>query len=58
MRETIPPLPRYAFMAWFSVKAEGQLDLLPLLWVILTSLPSVFVRQTDRQTETCGKTDG
>jgi len=29
MRGTIPPLPQYAFMAWFSVKgkAQGQLYL-------------------------------
>jgi hypothetical protein len=26
----IPPLPQYAFMAWCSVKAQGQLYLLPL----------------------------
>jgi hypothetical protein len=25
MRGAIPPLPQYAFMAWFSVKAQGQL---------------------------------
>jgi hypothetical protein len=25
MRGGIPPLPQYAFMAWCSVKAEGQL---------------------------------
>jgi hypothetical protein len=30
MREAIPPLPQYAFMAWCSVKAQGQLYLLPL----------------------------
>jgi len=28
MRGAIPPLPRYAFMAWCSVKAQGQLYLL------------------------------
>jgi len=26
----IPPLPQYAFKAWCSVKAQGQLYLLPL----------------------------
>jgi hypothetical protein len=31
MSGTIRPLPQYAFMAWFSVKAQGQLYLLPLL---------------------------
>jgi len=25
MRGDIPPLPQYAFMAWCSVKAQGQL---------------------------------
>jgi hypothetical protein len=33
MRGAKPPLPQYAFMAWCSVKAQGQLYLLPLcLW--------------------------
>jgi hypothetical protein len=27
MREVTPPLPQYAFMAWCSVKAQGQLYL-------------------------------
>jgi hypothetical protein len=27
MRGTIPPLPQYAFMAWYLVKAQGQLYL-------------------------------
>jgi hypothetical protein len=27
MREAIPPLPQYAFMAWCLVKAQGQLYL-------------------------------
>jgi hypothetical protein len=31
MRGAIHPLPQYAFMAWGSVKAQGQLYLLPLL---------------------------
>jgi hypothetical protein len=30
MSGTIPPLTQYAFMAWCSVKAQGQLYLLPL----------------------------
>jgi hypothetical protein len=25
MSRAIPPLPQYAFMAWYSVKAQGQL---------------------------------
>jgi hypothetical protein len=28
MRGTTPPLPQYAFMEWYSVKAQGQLYLL------------------------------
>jgi len=30
MSGAIPPLPQYAFMMWCSVKAQGQLYLLPL----------------------------
>jgi hypothetical protein len=30
MSGAIPPLPQYALMAWCSVKAQGQLYLLPL----------------------------
>jgi hypothetical protein len=33
MRGAIHPLPQYAFMAWCSVKAQGQLHLLPFLKV-------------------------
>jgi hypothetical protein len=33
MRGAVPPLPQYAFMAWCSVKAQGQLYLLLLLYV-------------------------
>jgi hypothetical protein len=29
MSGAMPPLPQYAFTAWCSVKAEGQLYLLP-----------------------------
>jgi hypothetical protein len=29
MRRAIHPLPQYAFMVWFSVKAQGQLYLYP-----------------------------
>jgi len=28
----IPPFPQYLFMAWCSVKAQGQLYLSPLLY--------------------------
>jgi len=30
MHAAVPPLPQYAFTAWCSVKAQGQLYLLPL----------------------------
>jgi hypothetical protein len=37
MNGAIPPLPQYAFMAWCSVKAQGQLYLtLPLTYLQLT----------------------
>jgi hypothetical protein len=29
MSGTIPPLPQYAFMEWYSVKVQEQLYLLP-----------------------------
>jgi hypothetical protein len=32
MRGDIPPLPQYVFMAWCSVKAQGQLYLLPFFY--------------------------
>jgi hypothetical protein len=31
MSGVVPPLPQYAFMAWFSVKAQGKLYFLPFL---------------------------
>jgi hypothetical protein len=49
MSAAIPPLPQYAFMAWCSVKAQGQLYLYLLLdkceWV--ASRPDRFI-QRDR----------
>jgi hypothetical protein len=33
MRGAIHPLPQYALMAWCSVKAKGQLYLLPLSYI-------------------------
>jgi hypothetical protein len=33
MRRDTLPLPQYAFMTWCSVKAQGQLYLLPLLYL-------------------------
>jgi hypothetical protein len=35
MSGAIPPLPQYAFMAWCSVKTQGQLDLF-LLFALQT----------------------
>jgi hypothetical protein len=35
MREAVPPLPQYAFMAWCSVKAQGQLYILSLPVVVV-----------------------
>jgi hypothetical protein len=35
MRGAIPPLPQYVFMAWCSVKAQGQLYLtLPFFFFV------------------------
>jgi len=33
MRGNVPPLYKYVFMAWCSVKAQGQLYLLPLVFL-------------------------
>jgi hypothetical protein len=30
MHGVLPPLPRYAFMAWCPIKPQGQLYILPL----------------------------
>jgi len=40
MGGAVPPLPQYAFMAWFSEGAQGQLYLLPVykMMIKLTSL--------------------
>jgi hypothetical protein len=35
MSGAIPPLLQYAFMAWCPVKAQGQLYLLPFLFMII-----------------------
>jgi hypothetical protein len=45
MSGAIPPLPQYAFMAWCSVKAQGQLYLYsnqmkPSKYSVLSGLPS------------------
>jgi hypothetical protein len=34
MSGVITPLPQYAFMSWFLVKAQGQLDVLDMLYVM------------------------
>jgi len=34
MCEAIPPLPQYAFVAWCSVKAQGQLYLYLVLYYL------------------------
>jgi hypothetical protein len=39
MSGTIPPLPQYAFMAWCSVKAQGQ------IYLYLSSLRHVIFMQ-------------
>jgi hypothetical protein len=36
MSGAIPPLPQYAFMAWCSVKAQGQLYLYLYLYLYFT----------------------
>jgi hypothetical protein len=38
----IPPLPQYTFIAWCSIKAHGQFDLLPYPRCISFSLPVAF----------------
>jgi hypothetical protein len=42
MRGAIPPLPQYAFMAWCSAKAQGQLYFLPYVFVTPDLLFSEF----------------
>jgi hypothetical protein len=42
MSGAVPPLPQYAFMAWCSVKAQGQLYIyltLPYLTLSYITLP-------------------
>jgi hypothetical protein len=44
MRGAMPPFPQYVFMAWCSVKAEGQLNLLlPLLLLLLLLLLLIII---------------
>jgi hypothetical protein len=38
MSGAIPPLPHYAFMAWCSVKAQGQLYLLSYLTTTISAV--------------------
>jgi hypothetical protein len=36
MSGAIPPLPQYAFMAWCSVKAQGQFNFVVVVVVVIT----------------------
>jgi hypothetical protein len=42
MSGAIPPLPQYAFLAWCSVKAQGQLYLLPLVNILEIEISVLF----------------
>jgi hypothetical protein len=54
MRGAIPPLPHYAFMAWRSVKAQGEIYLYPkycrdwkvypMLYIAVTPLEKFLVK--------------
>jgi hypothetical protein len=50
--EAVPPLPQHAFMAWCSVKAQGQLYLLSYEWFYLlfytNTKPSFILRKEIR----------
>jgi hypothetical protein len=55
MSGTIPPLPQYAFMTWFSVKAQGQLFTVykfvcnfGILKMILTNQRLLCVKWTEK----------
>jgi len=39
MSGSIPPLPQYAFTAWFSVKAQGQLYFTFILTLLGSNIP-------------------
>jgi hypothetical protein len=45
MSGAIPPLPQYAFMAWCSVKAQGQLYLSSQLKDIPNILNTAVIRE-------------
>jgi hypothetical protein len=44
MRRAIPPIPQYAFMAWCSVEAQGQ-----LYFMLHVYPPSFFEFNTQRR---------
>jgi hypothetical protein len=44
MREAIPPLLQYAFMAWCSVKAQGQIYLYLYLFVVCDDVCAFMCR--------------
>jgi hypothetical protein len=46
MRGDIPPLPQYAFMAWYSVKAQGQLYLYLLQNQTIVQIHSTHIEIT------------
>jgi len=51
MHGAIPPLPQYAFMEWCAVKAQGQLYLFTLLY-LLPNKQSCY-KQDNRCKNTC-----
>jgi hypothetical protein len=42
MRETIPPLPAYVFMAWCSVKAQGLHFIIIIIIIIIVIIMIIF----------------
>jgi hypothetical protein len=50
MRGAIPPLPPYTFMAWCSVKAQGQLYLLPFSFTSLRNSEWKRICHNERNT--------
>jgi hypothetical protein len=51
MRGAVPPLHQYAFMAWCSVKAQGQLYLYLHNLNLRISLPNIMYRKKEIQKE-------
>jgi hypothetical protein len=48
MRGALPPLPQYAFMAWYSVKAQGQLYLYVTLYKLLVCADGISLWSENR----------